>query len=70
MGDWTSKLSGLFVCVNGADGRCSIVALSCYFFKWDMTMSMTSYGLVCIVLIFGFVSAVALDYRLISRPWE
>jgi len=54
----------VFGCVHGASGRCSGVALCCFFSKCEVTMSINSFGVVCICFVVGFVRDVTLDWSL------
>ena len=64
VGGVTSKLSGFCGCVYGACGRWSGVALYCSFAWCDVTMSMTSCGVLCVVLVNGCMSVVTLGWSL------
>ncbi len=64
IGDVSSKLSGFCGCVHGACGRWHGVALCCSFVSCVVAMSMTSCGILCIVLVNGCLSVFTLGWSL------
>jgi len=64
VGGVTSKLSGFCGCVHGACGSMYGVTLCCSLVQCDVMMSMTSCGVLWIVMVIGCLSAVTMGWSL------